>query len=76
MEKEIKITLKSWGCTNVEIVGESVWCSNEFGIENELPLIDIDLDDESCLKEAKWYSCCGNILDKDLRICPSCLEHN
>ena len=27
------------------------------------------------LSAADFYSCCGDILDKDLMMCPSCKEH-
>jgi len=27
------------------------------------------------LSVSEFYSCCGDILDKDLMICPSCKEH-
>lgn len=31
-------------------------------------------DTEIC--EECFYSCCGDELNQDIRICPTCLEHN
>ena len=33
-----------------------------------------DTQDQICY-HAEYYSCCGDRLDKDWMVCPSCLEH-
>ena len=40
-----------------------------------------DLDAEEIAEEIDYcfecfYSCCGDELDQDIRICPTCKEHN
>ena len=32
--------------------------------------------DDSEICEDCYYSCCGDELDQDIRICPTCKEHN
>tara|TARA_R110000765_G_scaffold411019_1_gene509934 strand:+ start:240 stop:443 length:204 start_codon:yes stop_codon:yes gene_type:complete len=32
--------------------------------------------DETEICEDCFYSCCGDELDQDIRICPTCKEHN
>ena len=32
--------------------------------------------DDSEICEDCFYSCCGDELDQDIRICPTCKEHN
>jgi predicted CXXCH cytochrome family protein len=41
---------------------------------NELEESDIKADSKFC--EECSYSCCGDELDQDIRICPTCKEHN
>ena len=31
---------------------------------------------DDIVKEADMYSCCGDVLDEDIMMCPSCKEHN
>ena len=31
---------------------------------------------EDIVEEADMYSCCGDVLDQDRMMCPSCKEHN
>ena len=33
-----------------------------------------DSSDDIC-RAAEYYSCCGDILDKDWMMCPTCYEH-
>ena len=33
-------------------------------------------DDDHKFCDNCFYSCCGDELDQDLRICPTCKEHN
>lgn len=74
MEKEIKKTLREWGCSDIEILHESVWFVRD-GYECEIDILELDLEDKETLNEAVMYSCCGQPLDPDYMICPVCLEH-
>lgn len=73
--------LESLGFEDVEIVEvygytteyhfnvDGTYCSiydNEFEIGDSLPNI---------LLNATIYSCCGDPLDRDIMICPTCKEH-
>tara|TARA_R110000772_G_scaffold184013_1_gene295130 strand:+ start:751 stop:981 length:231 start_codon:yes stop_codon:yes gene_type:complete len=33
-------------------------------------------DDDNKFCDNCFYSCCGDELDQDIRICPTCKEHN
>ena len=35
---------------------------------------EVKQDDDFC--DDCFYSCCGDELDQDIRICPTCKEHN
>ena len=43
----------------------------------ELSLDEFEIGDpaHSIYQRAEMYSCCGDVLDKDYMICPSCKEH-
>ncbi len=36
---------------------------------------DLDTPLEKIQEDANQFSCCGDILDKDYMLCPTCLEH-
>ena len=52
------------------------------GTESELcPLCQMDLTFNEIQEEQKYcdncfFSCCGDELNQDVRICPTCKEHN
>jgi hypothetical protein len=75
MEDKIKSTLSNWGCEDIEVMNEEVWFVNDEGLESSIPIDELDLDDKDSLNKAKCYSCCGEVLDMDIRLCPVCLEH-
>ena len=37
--------------------------------------VEFNLDDNGYCDDC-FYSCCGDELDQDIRICPTCKEHN
>ena len=39
-------------------------------------LTEEDREEEHQFCEECFYSCCGDELDQDIRICPTCREHN
>ena len=39
-------------------------------------LTDEDKEEEHQFCEECFYSCCGDELNQDIRICPTCREHN
>jgi hypothetical protein len=43
----------------------------------EIDLDDFDITDEiqKIYQKADIYSCCGDILDRDIMMCPTCKEH-
>jgi hypothetical protein len=67
--------IKSLGFTDVEDFGDTI------GFEGDCPM-DIDVDDikltdtaKDIERKANKYSCCGDVLDDDYMICPTCKEH-
>jgi hypothetical protein len=46
-------------------------CHNDLGNEE---IAEQDDDNKYC--NECFYSCCGDELDQDVRICPTCKEHN
>ena len=46
-------------------------CSNELTTEE----IESNMNDDGFCNDC-FYSCCGDKLDQDIRICPTCKEHN
>lgn len=81
MENERKSYLESLGFTKVECV-EVEGYDTEFHFESDGIPCSIFEDEfqvgdtpSGILKAAAFHSCCGDILDKDLMICPTCHEH-
>jgi len=69
------------GFTEVEIV-EVYGYTTEFHFESDGMTCSIFEDEfelgdsaSDILRASPYYSCCGDILDKDLMICPTCHEH-
>lgn len=69
------------GFTNVEAV-EVYGYETEYHFEDDgMPCSifeeNFEIGDTAgdILNAADFYSCCGDILDKDLMMCPSCKEH-
>ena len=69
----IKSTLSNWGYEDIEIVGETIWFTDD-GMECSI-LKEEFSDNKKCLSNVVLYSCCGEVLDKDFMICPKCGEH-
>jgi len=81
MENERKSYLESLGFTEVECV-EVEGYDTEFHFESDGMPCSIYEDEfqvgdtsSEILRSSAFYSCCGDILDKDLMICPTCHEH-
>ena len=72
--------LKELGFSNIEPV-EVYGYDTEIQYEGEyncsILAKEFEVGDEmrDILKASDFYSCCGDILDKDYMICPSCKEH-
>jgi hypothetical protein len=71
---DIKSSLEVWGCTEIDIMGDEVWFVNDEGLEGKLEKSEFTLESD-CLTNATYYSCCGEVLDMDIRVCFKCLEH-
>ena len=81
MENERKSYLESLGFTEVECV-EVEGYDTEFHFESDGMPCSIYEDEfqvgdtsSEILRSSAFHSCCGDILDKDLMICPTCREH-
>lgn len=68
--------LENLGFTSVEDNGDNILFDGEYSGSSidtdEVELTDTAKDIE---RKADYYSCCGDILDKDIMICPTCHEH-
>lgn len=67
--------LQSLGFTDVEDNGDNI--SFEGDCQMSIDVEDIKLTDTNADIERKSdkYSCCGDILDEDYMLCPTCKEH-
>jgi hypothetical protein len=65
------------GFTNIIDYGETIAFSGEHP-DSEIEIEDINENDtaENIEYKSRYISCCGGELDKDLMICPECMEHN
>jgi len=50
--------------------------SCQFCAEDLTPEEITEQDDDNKFCDNCFYSCCGDELDQDIRICPTCKEHN
>jgi len=57
-----------WNGTEIE---KCTLCHNDLTSEE---VTDQDNDNKYC--NDCFYSCCGDELNQDIRICPTCKEHN
>ncbi len=67
--------LQSLGFSDVEDNGDNISFDGDYqmGIDvDDISLTDTAADIE---RKADKYSCCGDILDEDYMICPTCKEH-
>jgi hypothetical protein len=55
--------------------GDTIFFSGDYDYEIEFDGFEIGDTSESICNSANIYSCCGDILDKDWMICPTCKEH-
>jgi hypothetical protein len=56
----------------INFKGEEIESCNLCGED----LTEEDREEEHQFCEECFYSCCGDELDQDIRICPTCREHN
>ena len=75
-ENESKVEyLKSIGFDVEDYDNTTVLVLDDYN--SEIHLSDFEIGDsfENIQNGATWFSCCGDELDKDFMICPSCREH-
>ena len=48
---------------------------DDYDYEIDLDDFDLDCSREKIYQVADMYSCCGDILDRDYMMCPTCKEH-
>ncbi len=67
--------LENLGFTDIEDNGDNI--SFEGDYQMSIDVDDISLTDTYAAIERKAdkYSCCGDILDEDIMMCPTCKEH-
>ena len=76
IQQKIAKTLEANGATSISIECEGIECylNSEYTC-----ILTENLDGtegiQEILREEVKYSCCGDILDQDHMLCPSCLEH-
>jgi len=73
-ESYIKATRGSYGedpTENTEEASLCVLCASDLTEEE----IELNEDDNKYCNDC-FFSCCGDELDQDIRICPTCKEHN
>ena len=73
--------LASFGFTNIEIIEVNGY-DTEYNFDDDgRPCAIFEREFEigdtvgDILRAADFYSCCGDVLDKDYMICPTCKEH-
>jgi hypothetical protein len=73
--------LSKLGFTNIETIAVQGY-DTEYQFQDDgqpCSILDNDFEIEDTasdiLNASDFYSCCGDILDKDLMICPTCKEH-
>ena len=67
--------LKSLGVQVLESITDVEFTAN--GYDYGISFNDFQIGDslETICQNADLYSCCGDIVDQDLMMCPSCKEH-
>ena len=69
-----KATRNSYGDDPNENTEEAVICTV---CANDLDAEEIEnQEEETNICNECFYSCCGDELNQDIRICPTCKEHN
>jgi len=66
-KKEIEGVLKTWGASDIELISGVVWFQMG-GRECSLKIGDGELKTSDIVK----YSCCGEPIEDDYMICPTC----
>ena len=68
--------LKSIGAVIIESDDRGV-SFNCFGYDYSIQFDEFEVgdDQETICQAADLYSCCGDIVDQDIMLCPSCKEH-
>ena len=73
--------LSSLGFTNIEVI-KAYGYDTEYHFTNDgaqCSIFDVEFDikdtAQAILSATAFYSCCGDVLDKDYMICPTCKEH-
>jgi len=73
--------LASLGFTNIEVIEvygyDTEYHFEDDGMNRSIFDCEFDIKDTApaILSVTTFYSCCGDILDKDYMICPTCKEH-
>jgi len=68
--------LESLGFTDVEDNGDNISFEGEYQMSIDVDDIKLTYTYADIERIADKYSCCGDILDDDIMICPTCKEHN
>ena len=70
--KEDAIVKKIWSYTYIDENGNKI----EIPDKNQNSTTDVITDNNDDDDEEREYSCCGDdITDNDIKLCPTCLEH-
>ena len=79
---EVKNKLKEWGLLYEDhgmsySDAENIWVQYESDGQMMCSTDEEIMDAETVgelIDTAEWYSCCGDVLDHDVPMCPSCKE--
>ena len=63
------------GFVDVEDNGDNISFEGEYQMSIEVSEISLTDTASDIFRKADKYSCCGDVLDEDYMICPSCKEH-
>ena len=67
--------IESLGFVDVEDNGDNISFEGEYQMSIEVSEISLTDTGADIFRKADNYSCCGDVLDEDYMICPSCKEH-
>ena len=67
--------MQSLGFTDVEDNGDNISFEGEYSMSIDIAEISLLDSYTDIVRKADKYSCCGDVLDEDYMICPTCKEH-
>ena len=67
--------IESLGFVDVEDNGDNISFEGEYQMSIEVSEISLTDTGADIFRNADKYSCCGDVLDEDYMICPTCKEH-